>query len=375
MALVASHPAGQPVRVNATGEPEARGPLVPLPAHSVERLLATAARAPSILNTQPWQFVVTKHTIEVHADPSRRLRADIGGREMLISCGAALFGLRLGIAELGYRPVVRLLPDPGKPNLLARVGFGDRAPATDFELTLLKALPHRYTHRGPFVPGPLPPGLLIRLQHDAIAEHAALALIDSRADFDRLAAIVTRVTRRQAGDENARADALNWTRLPGSMARDGIPASAIPSPGGPAGAATGPGPGPRRLTPRDLDLGRGLGELPSGGPPAASTAVLLTQGDTRTDWIRAGQALHRLLAHAASQWVFATLHSQPLELPQARTLIGSSLGLPGALQVVLEFGLARSTRPTPRRSPADLTVRRQSRRPRAGTKVPPHPDL
>jgi nitroreductase len=347
---------------------------VPLPAERVERLLAIAARAPSILNTQPWEFAVTRHAIELHADITRRLRADVGGREMLISCGAALFGLRLGIAELGYRPVVRLLPDPGRPNLLAKVSLGEPAPATDFELTLLKALPHRYTHRGPFVPGPLPPGLLIRLQHDAVAEHAALALIDSRADFDRLAAIVTRVIRRQAADENARADALTWTRLPGSLARDGVPASAIPSSGGPAGAATGPG-RPRRLMPRDLDLGRGLGQLPSGEAPAASTAVLLTQGDTRTDWLRAGQALHRLLAHAASQWVFATMHSQALELPQARAMIGASLRLPGALQVVLEFGLAESTRPTPRRSPADVVVRKQPRRGSTGTKVPAHPDL
>jgi hypothetical protein len=33
------------------------------------------------------------------------------GRELLISCGAALFGLRLGLRSLGYRPAVELLPD------------------------------------------------------------------------------------------------------------------------------------------------------------------------------------------------------------------------------------------------------------------------
>jgi hypothetical protein len=31
---------------------------------------------------------------------------------MLISCGAALFGLRLAVRSLGYLPVVELLPDP-----------------------------------------------------------------------------------------------------------------------------------------------------------------------------------------------------------------------------------------------------------------------
>lgn len=38
----------------------------------------------------------------------------------------------------------------------------------------------------------------------------------------------------------------------------------------------------------------------------------------RVDWLRAGQALHRLLVHAASKWVFASLYSQPLEAAAIR---------------------------------------------------------
>jgi len=387
MTLAAGLTTPQPVRVNAMSEPETgahepRRPFASLPAGSVEALLATAARAPSILNTQPWQFSVTRNTIELHADPSRRLRTDLGGREMVISCGAALFGLRLGIAALGFQPVVRMLPDPVRPNLLAKVHLGERALASELERQLLQALPHRHTHRGPFAPGPLPSGLLIRLQHDAVAEHAALALIDGQLDYDRLASIVARVARSQAADENARADALNWTRPPGSLARDGVPASALPASGPAAPVARSGRPG--RLRPRDLDLGRGLGALSSDGAPAAATAILLTEADTRLDWLRAGQALHRLLVRAATRWVFASLHTQSLESAPARALIRSSLGLTGAPQVILEFGPAQSTWPTPRRPPAEVMM--QSRRSRAGekpstagpgggTKVPVRDDL
>src|SRR5437762_6063553 len=133
---------------------------VPIPAGRADYLIATAARAPSVHNTQPWRFRVGQYVIELYADPGRKLRVDPAGREMLISCGAALFGLRLAVRSLGYLPRVELLPDPAQLRLLARVRLGTAEPMTGRERQLLEALPHRHTHRGPFAPGPLPTGLV-----------------------------------------------------------------------------------------------------------------------------------------------------------------------------------------------------------------------
>ena len=94
---------------------------VPIPAGQVDYLIATAARAPSVHNTQPWRFRAGHDVIELYADQRRKLRVDPVGREMLISCGAALFGLRLAVRSLGYLPVVELLPDPARLRLLAQV--------------------------------------------------------------------------------------------------------------------------------------------------------------------------------------------------------------------------------------------------------------
>src|SRR5437763_1049962 len=58
-------------------------------------LIATAARAPSVHNSQPWRFRVSAQAVELWSDPGRKVHNDPIGREMLISCGAALFGLRL----------------------------------------------------------------------------------------------------------------------------------------------------------------------------------------------------------------------------------------------------------------------------------------
>jgi len=326
-----------------TADASQRG--VPIPADQRDYLIATAARAPSVHNTQPWRFGVGQYAIEMYADRRRKLRVDPIGREMLISCGAALFGLRLAVRSLGYLPVVELLPDPARLGLLARVRIGAAEPMTARERQMLEALPRRHTHRGPFAPGPLPAGLLAGLQHDVLAEGGTLALVDPALAYQQLADIVDAAGRRQDLDPLAQAEVRRWSRDTADPARDGVPAHAFP-------AEAGRQPG--RLPQRDFDLGRGLGLLATGGPPPAATAVLLTPGDGRADWLRAGQALHRLLAHAASKWVFASLYTQPLEAAAIRALIRDRLALPGAPQMLLQLGLAHTTHATARRPSADL---------------------
>jgi hypothetical protein len=315
-------------------------------------LVATAGRAPSVHNTQPWQFRVHQNGLDLLADPGRRLRAiDPDGREMLISCGAALFGLRLGLRNLGYQATVELLPDPGHPSLLARVRLGRRAPLTPEEWEMLAAVPHRHTHRGPFSPEPVPAGLLPRLQHDAIAEGATVVLVDQRSQ-GQLRDLVEAAARRQQRNRVIRDELREWTWARGSDTRDGVPPSAYPSPTGGQEDATAGWDGV--LTRRDFDQGHGEGQLETGGPPPSVTAILVTAGDTPADWLRAGQALNRVLVHAASVWVFAALNSQPMESRPLRALVRSRLCLPGAPQMLLQFGRAHTAAPTARRPVGEL---------------------
>jgi hypothetical protein len=317
----------------------------PIVARRASYLVGVAGRAPSLHNTQPWRFTISGDAIELHVDAGRQLHIDPDGREMVISCGAALYGLRLAVRSLGYLPEVELLPGPAGRPPLARVRLGPPAPMTADERKMLAAVPHRHTHRGPFEPGPLPTGLLARIHEDALAEGATLTEIDPGPARDKLRSLLVASARRQDRDPRSRAGTWWWSRDVTSTARDGVPAHAFP----PA-----PGREPGRLPQRDFDLGRGLGLLPVGGPAPPVTAVLFTSGDAEQDWLCAGQALHRLLLHAASQWVFASLNSQPLEDPATRSLIRDRLNLPGAPQMLLALGVSRIAHPTARRAPADL---------------------
>jgi nitroreductase len=320
--------------------------VTPILAAQADYLIGVARRAPSLHNTQPWRFTVSGNAIELHADAGRQLYVDPDGREMVISCGAALYGLRLAVRSLGYLPEVELLPEPAGRRVLARVGPGRPAAITADERKLLHAVPHRHTHRGPFEPDPLPADLFARLRDDARAEGATLTEIGPGPARDELMALLAAAGRRQDRDPLSRAATWWWSRDVTSTARDGVPAHAFPAV---------PGPQAGRLPQRDFDLGRGLGLLPTGGPAPPVTAVLSTTGDGPADWLRAGQALYRLLLHAASQWVFAILNTQPLEDPATRTLIRDRLSLPGAPQMLLALGVSRAAHPTARRPAADLT--------------------
>ena len=308
-------------------------------------LIGSAVRAPSLHNTQPWRFTVSGDAIELYADTSRQLLVDPDGREMLISCGAALFGLRLAVRSLGHRPEVELLAGPAGRGPLARVSLGPAAPMTGAERKMLRAVPHRHTHRGPFAAEPLPAGLFAQLQDDARAEGATLTELEPGPARAELMALVAAATRRQDRDPQSRAETRRWSHADSSQARDGVPAHAFP---------TAPGRTAGRLPQRDFDLGRHVGWLPADGPAPPVAAALSTPGDGQEDWLHAGQALHRLLLHAASQWVFASLNTQPFEDVEARTLVRDRLAQPGSPQMLLALGVSRTAHPTARRPAADL---------------------
>jgi nitroreductase len=308
-------------------------------------LVMTAARAPSVHNTQPWKFRVCGRSLELHADPARLLRfQDPAGRELVISCGAALFGLRLACRKLGFVVNVELLPDPARPWLVASIEPVGLAALSRPESELLAAVPHRHTHRGPFSPGELPLRLLPALSADAAAEGARLVGIEDAVRLAALRDLVLAAAADQRASAQVRAELRRWVRPAGSLRRDGVPASARVGPGDLAAERDW-------MPPRDFGL-PGT-ELPGGVPPSV-TLVLTTARDTPADWLRAGQALHRLLLHAASRWVFARLQSQPLEIPRYRAQVREQLGLPGHPQMILQLGRANVAAATARRPQAEL---------------------
>ena len=240
-------------------------------------------RAPSIFNQRPWELELTADDrVELYLVPNAALAENGLLREAVISCGAALYNLRLAIRVAGRQPTVWLLPGlsgdsglldavTGERTLLASVEVMPGRPAkpSNAQQELYEALWLRRTDRGPYRYLPVPPPILVEMEIAAAREDGWLRTL-SPADSRRARRAAIRASR-ELGDGLA-------ARL-----------SAVPD------SAYGPTPDNEKEPPTRPDFW--LPETMERFERHPVMMALSTDDDRPLDWLRAGQALqHALLA-------------------------------------------------------------------------------
>jgi hypothetical protein len=111
---------------------------------------------------------------------------------------------------------------------------------------------------------------------------------------------------------------------------------------------------------RTFDLGKGQAAKDRDIALHSPTlAVLGTDQDTPEDWLRAGQALARVLLRARSEEVWASFLNQPIEVPELRGQLSGPIARNGFPQLLLRFGYGVEVPPTPRRPLSSVLVRPQ----------------
>lgn len=318
-------------------------PLLGTPPQKARAAVGLATLAPSSHNTQPWLFAVNEAGVSLYMDRSRALPvADPDDRELTISCGAALYQLRLALAFAGVACRVTRLPDPEEPDLLATVAFAGEHQLTDEERELFRQIPARRTNRFPFERRTLSSTLVSELVHAAEAEGAWLAVVEDEEDKGWLADLIAAADRRQMADKRFRRELAAWTRPNTSHRRDGIPGSGLGL--GTIASVGAP------LVLRTFDLGEGRAardrELAIGSP---ALAVLGSRDDSPAELVRTGEGLARLLLLARASDVFASYLNQPIEVEELRPDVERLVRAPGRAQLILRLGYGRQVAPTPRR--------------------------
>lgn len=301
--------------------------MIPYTALDMTRLRIDVDAAPSILNTRPWQVdQVAADRIELRPEWARHLPViDPRHRELLISCGAALFNLRMAIRVAGHDAAVWLLPDEqtGETAVCAhcgqRCGLGKiiasveieihrTHPATRTEQRLYAAIRRRHTVREPFRQA-VPVKLLTELERVARMEGADARLLH-RAETRRLLRGIAAVNKELAFDQSYLAELTRWTGNGSSSGGLGVPDTAL-----------GPMPTSRRRPlVRDLGLLSHPDRRRDKFEKHPQLIVLETKTDTPSDWIHTGQALQRLLLTATCHDVEASFLTQQLELEDRKIL-------------------------------------------------------
>lgn len=326
--------------------------------HSVEnrtellRRAAEAARlAPSVHNTQPWRFVVTEDALEIHSDPHRRLPVlDPTGRQLLISCGCAVFNARVALAAAGCEPVVERFPDRARPTLLARIATVDRPGAGTPPIGSLDGcIVSRQTNRRRFTDEVVEPELVAELVDAVAAEQAVLVEVRDLRHRLAVAQLSREADRLQNADPAYRAELRAWT-TDDPTRPDGVPALAVPR-------VTGQFQDDIPL--RDFDT-RGIGSLPpeTRSHLGQSLFVMSTADDDQLSWLRAGEALERLWLEITRHGYVASLFTQVIEIPYIRQQLRVELGLAGHPHVLLRVGRAALTPASMRRRLQDVVVDR-----------------
>jgi len=306
--------------------------------------LTAAAAAPSIHNTQPWRFEVRGAVIDVLADLDRRLSVvDPDGRQLLMSVGAAVLNLRVAMLAHGRLPTARLLPDSRRPDVVARLVQGPPVAPDHTVRTLAAAITKRRTNRLPFQSAAIPTPILSDLVDAASAEGARLTVLGPAAR-NAVFGLTMMAEERLRERSSYRDELAAWLGGPPGR-RDGLPRWAL-------GPRDRDGRLPLRdfaLAAPDLDLGSAAFER------HPRVVVLATRGDTPYHWIRAGQALERVLLTATARGLSATPMNQALEVPRLRRFVADEYNGWHA-QAILRIGYGGAVPPTPRRGLDELLV-------------------
>ena len=316
---------------------------------AIEFCLRYAVLAPSTHNTQPWWFAIDGNTVTIGLDVSRGLAVvDPDDREATISVGAALFQLRVALAHFGFRSDLMYWPDPHDPAACAKLTVADAGRADTAMEPLFDAIPRRHTSRATFRDDRVPQAELDRLAADAAAEGAALHLFVGYPERHDLARLVSTADRLQMDDKRFRRELATWLRPAFATRDDGIRGygsdlSELMSIAAP-------------VIVRTFDTGEGRAardvELATGSPVLA---VLSSATDERTDWLRTGQALARVMLRATSANLSVGFMDQPLEVPELRAQIAETVG-GDVPQLLLRLGYGPAVAPQPRRPVNDCIV-------------------
>jgi hypothetical protein len=319
------------------------------PTHTVSSELIAeaihvASRAPSLHNSQPWQWVLDPRGLQLFVEPDRLVHTDSSGREALISCGAALHHLCVVMAAAGWTANVERFPNPNDHEHVASIDFTEMDFVTEGHRRRADAILSRRTDRLPFRPAPDAASLELLL-HATVDEDVALLDMLGAEARPKLAEASYLTESLRLYDSTYHAE-LSWWTAPYETT-DGIPESSLVS------AAESDRVDVGRTFPVTSHQNRRLDV----GEDRSTIVVLSAHEDTRRDILGCGELLSAVLLEATMVGLATCTLTHMTEVAASRDIVSALTGRPYP-QVLIRVGLApvleQIPPPTPRRPLTDV---------------------
>lgn len=309
-------------------------------------MVGLACRAPSLHNSQPWRWDYEAGTLRLFADHGRvGTHTDSTGREVILSCGAALDHLQVASSFYGWDTIVDRCPDQRDHDYLASIRFHRADAVTEHEMVLGEAISQRGTDRLAFA-APEPWAELRQLL-GSVADGTGVN-IDIIDDSARPAlAEVSRCTEEhRRNDPSYRYELLWWAGH--SRVDDGLSRGVLPSPTEASHVDIS----------RDFPTYGGGDRRPQLDSDHSNVLVLSTYDDSCDNTLRCGEVLSRVLLECTAAGFATCTLTHMIEVHASREMVRRITGRRAEPQVLVRVGRIPATSsvtgPTPRRAVGDV---------------------
>ncbi|OBK36778.1 NAD(P)H nitroreductase [Mycobacterium sp. 1245111.1] len=305
----------------------------------VKNALSVASRAPSIHNSQPWQWVFERQALQLYVDRRRLVPfADRSGREAIMSCGAMLDHARVAMEAAGWEATIERLPDRHNRDHLATLVFRPLDSVTDEQRNRAEAILERRTDRLPF----RQPAHWMRFLAVLVKsiEDGVVGLDEISDEARPRLARASRLTSELRQDDTSYEIELRCWTAPFAL-YEGIPPDDLAT----ASEAA------RVDVRRDFPTVTTVDRRRHDGVDSSRILAVSTADDSRMSVLRSGEALSRVLLECTTEGMATCTLTHMIELDESRDIVRGLIARDGEPQALIRVGISLPMEPLPAPTP------------------------
>ncbi|MFC3454942.1 nitroreductase [Amycolatopsis speibonae] len=285
----------------------------------MEVLARAAVSAPSTRRGRPWSLALPERRAEVmeHVDPARP-SSPSDRRDQLISCGAVLANLVLGVRVLGWDARVSVATEAEAP-LAGVVAVTRRSPPSAHDLHGYSAISRRTSHDAEFSRVPVAPDLMARIVRRASGD--VLCRVVHPGELRPLANLLEAAAESVRNEPELKVWTDAW-----HIRRADVRYSPSAEAWSPWAEVVRSGP----LIPAGVKLADRLKK--------ETLVVFCAATEGRPEVVSTGVAMESLWLAAVESGLAASTLTRPLRVPRIRSRLIAELALPGAPGLIMRLG-------------------------------------